>query len=104
VTEGIDVRIRLSGHAIRVTARKGLVATLQVYSRERFAWRGAGHVKLDARGRGTIMHHGPRTGRARVVISRALHGPALAVSDPVRLRDGRRTGGPPESHAHHHMD
>jgi hypothetical protein len=104
VTERIDVRVRLSGHAIRVTAGPGLVATLQVYSRERFAWRGTGHVTLDERGRGTIMHHGRRTGRARVVVSRELRGPALAVSDAIRLRDGRRAGAPPEGRAHHHMD
>jgi plastocyanin len=102
VTERIDVRVRLSGHMVKVTARPGLVATLQVYSRERFMWRAAGRVKLDAHGRGSIMHHGARVGRARVVISRTAAGPVLATGSAFRLEDGKRSR-VPESHAHHEM-
>jgi plastocyanin len=102
VTERIDVRVRLAGHMVRVTARPGLVATLQVYSRERFMWRAAGRVKLDSRGRGSIMHHGARVGRARVVISRKPGGPVLATGAAFRLRDGRPSD-VPGSRAHHEM-
>jgi plastocyanin len=102
VTARIDVRVRLAGHTVKVTARPGLVATLQVYSRERYMWRGAGRAKLDARGRGAIVHHGPRVGTARVVISRAPGAPALAITDPFRLRDGTSSG-VPRSGAHHEM-
>jgi hypothetical protein len=90
VTLDVDLRVRLSGRVMRVTARPGLVATLQVYSRERFMWRAAGSVKLDSRGRGSITHRGRLVSTARVVVSRAAGGPALAVSDSYRLRDGRK--------------
>jgi hypothetical protein len=75
---------------VRVTARPGLVATLQVYSRERFVWRDAERVELDSRGRGVLTHRGRLASTARVVVSRAAGGPALAVSDSYRLRDGKK--------------
>ena len=102
VTDDVDLRVKLTGHRVRVTARPGLIATLQVYSRERYMWRGAGRVKLDARGRGVIMHRGRLAGPARVVVARRPGGPALAVSDAFRLKDGER-GGVPRSHVHHDM-
>ncbi|WP_051324141.1 cupredoxin domain-containing protein [Candidatus Solirubrobacter pratensis] len=102
VAERIDVRVKLSGHMVRVSARPGLIATLQVYSRERFMWRAAGHVRLDSRGRGSLMHHGARVGRARVAISRKPGGPVLATGAAFRLRDGKPSR-LPESHAHHEM-
>ena len=69
VTQDVDLRVRLSGHMVRVSARPGLLATLQVYSRERFMWRNAGRVKLDSRGRGSIMHRGRLVGaRGRVAV------------------------------------
>ncbi len=89
VTLDVSLRVRLSGRRVRVTARPGLTATLQVYSRERFMWRDAGRVKLDAHGRGVLTHHGRLVSTARVVVSRAAGGPALAVSDSYRLRDGK---------------
>jgi plastocyanin len=100
VTESIPLRVRLSGHMVRVTARSGLIATLQVYSRERFMWRSAGRVKLDRRGRGSIMHQGRLVGRARVAISRTAGGPVLATGDAFRLEDGHRSDVP---HSHHEM-
>jgi plastocyanin len=90
VTTNVDLRVRLSGRRVSVVARPGLVATLQVYSRERFMWRDASHVKLDARGRGVLRHRGRLVSTARVVISRAAGGAALATSDSYRLRDGKR--------------
>jgi hypothetical protein len=47
-------------------------------------------VKLDSRGRGALTHRGRLVSTARVVVSRAAGGPALAVSDSYRLRDGKR--------------
>jgi len=88
VTVNVDLRVRFSRRVVRVTARPGLVATLQVYSRERFMWRDAVRVKLDAHGRAVLRHRAVSTGR--VVISRAAGGPALATSDSYRLRDGKR--------------
>jgi plastocyanin len=90
VTLDVALRVRLSGRVMRVTARPGLLATLQVYSRERFMWRDAGRAKLDSRGRGVLKHRGRLVSTARVVVSRAAGGPALAVSDSYRLRDGKR--------------
>ncbi len=90
VTLNVDLRVRLSGRVVRVSARPGLLATLQVYSRERFMWRDAGRVKLDSRGRGVLTHRGRLVSTARVVISRAAGGPVLATSDSYRLRDGRK--------------
>jgi len=90
VTADVDLRVRLSGRRVHVVARPGLVATLQVYSRERFRWRDASRVKLDARGRGSIRYRGRLVSTARVVVSRTAGGPALATSESYRLRDGRR--------------
>jgi plastocyanin len=90
VTTNVDLRVRFSGRVVRVTARPGLVARLQVYSRERFMWRDAARVKLDARGRGMLRVRGRLASTGRVVISRAAGGPALATSDSYRLRDGKR--------------
>jgi plastocyanin len=90
VTTDVDLRVRLSGRRVRVVARPGLMATLQVYSRERFMWRDAVRVKLDARGRGVLVHRGRLVSTARVVVSRVAGGAALAVSDSYRLRDGKR--------------
>jgi len=90
VTADVSLRVRLSGRVMRVSARPGLVATMQIYSRERFMWRDAEHVKLDARGRGSIKHRGRLVSTARVMVSRAAGGPALATSDSYRLRDGKR--------------
>jgi plastocyanin len=102
VTEDVDLRVRPAGHRVRVSARPGLMAVLQVYSRERFMWRGAGRVKLDSRGRGVLMHHGRLAGLARVVIARKAGGPALATSDAFRLKDGRK-GAVPHTHVRHEM-
>jgi plastocyanin len=90
VTLDVDLRVRFSGRRVRVTARPGLMATLQVYSRERFRWRDVSRVTLDSRGRGVLVHRGRLVSTARVVVSRAAGGPALAVSDSYRLRDGRK--------------
>jgi hypothetical protein len=94
----IDLRVRLSGRRVRVVARPGMVATLQVYSRERFMWRDTARVKLDSRGRGVLTHHGPLVSTARVVVSRAAGGPALATSDSYRLRDGKKWSIPGSSY------
>lgn len=90
VTTNVDLRVRFSRRVVRVTARPGLVATLQVYARERFMWRDAARVKLNARGRGSIRMRGRLVSTARVVVSRAAGGAALATSDSYRLRDGKR--------------
>ncbi len=84
VTETFDLRVRQSGRTVRVSARPRLIATLQVYDRWHFDWRGAGHVRLDGKGRGTIVHRG--AGRARIVISRTPRGAPIKVGAAFRLK------------------
>jgi plastocyanin len=75
-------------------AAKGLVATLQIYSRERFSFRRIAHVTTDRKGMAEFrVRHGLR-GTVRVLLSRVEGGPALGVSHAVRLRDGRMIADP----------
>jgi len=90
VTANVDLRVRFARRLVRVTARPGLTATLQVYSRERFMWRDAARVRLDAHGRGAIRVRGRLVSTGRVVISRGAGGAALATSDSHPLRDGKK--------------
>jgi plastocyanin len=73
---------------------KGLVATLQLYSRERFAYRRIAHVKTDRRGMAEFRLRRGLGGTVRVLLSRSERGPALGVSHAVRLRDGRMVADP----------
>jgi plastocyanin len=101
VTVNVSARVELDVqvHKGRVMvetmpASKGLVATLQLYSRERFTYRRIAHVKTGRKGMAEFrLRHGLR-GTVRVLLSRAVRGPALGVSHAVRLRDGRRVANP----------
>jgi plastocyanin len=92
-----EVRARRAGHVLvlRVTARPaipGLHAHLQRYARWRFAWRWGRHLALrDGRGRFELRRG---DGLVRVVLTRGAMGAPLAVSAPVRLRDGHRARDP----------
>lgn len=68
----------------RPAPRSGFTAVLQLYSRERFAWRVAGRRELDRAGRaGFRLRSGIRR-LARVVL-RSAADPEVAVSASVRL-------------------
>jgi hypothetical protein len=88
--------------------QKGLVATLQFYSRERFTWRRIGHSKTNRRGAAMFRVRPGLRGTVRVVLSRVERGPALGVSHALRLRDGRMVAdplpkpGPMGGHGGHH--
>jgi plastocyanin len=94
-------RSRLTVHAM--PAPPGMVATLQVYDRWHYRWRGRRTTRLDAHG--GVSFHVPRGARtyARVVLRRPK-GPALVTSRVLRTSDGR-TAADPEAHvppASHH--
>jgi plastocyanin len=99
VAVGLKVRRARRWDRLSVTARprppKATTAVLELYSRERFSWRRAGHRRLDARGRTSFRLRAGLRRRARVVlVSRA--GAQVAVSSSVRLwRPGGRR--PPRS-------
>jgi plastocyanin len=112
VVVNVSARVELDVHVHhgRVMVRtkpgqKGLIATLQIYSRERFSWRRMAHATTDRRGAATIrVRHGLR-GTVRVLLSRASRGPVLGESHPMRLSDGRMVGDPttpPGSHGGMH--
>lgn len=96
---GLDVRVRKGRVTVATEpATKGLVATLQLYSRERFGYRRIAHVKTDRTGMAEFRLRRGLRGTVRVLLSRAERGPALGVSHAVRLRDGRMVDDPmPES-------
>jgi plastocyanin len=101
VTVSVSARIGLDVHVHKgrvmvatAPATKGLVATLQLYSRERFSYRRIGHVKTDRKGMAEFRPRRGLRGTVRVVLSRAERGPALGVSPAVRLRDGRVVADP----------
>lgn len=119
VVAGIAVRLDVhrSKRFDRVLARArpaprgDFIAVLQLYSRERFSWRRAGHRALDARGRAMFKLKAGVRRRARIVLLSAT-GIEVAVSPSVRLwRDGgvkpskpprgSRPGSPDEE-SHHH--
>jgi plastocyanin len=97
VAAHVELDVHVHGGHVMVQSRprqKGLVATLQIYSRERFMWRRIAHVKTDRRGAAEFeLRRGVR-GTVRVVLSRVERGPAVGLSHAVRLRDGRMVGDP----------
>jgi plastocyanin len=111
VTARVELRVHVHHGRVMVESKprqKGLVATLQIYSRERFAWRRIAHVKTDKRGAAEFMVRRGLRGTVRVLLSRVERGPAMGVSHAVRLRDGRMVGdpspepAPPGGHSGHH--
>jgi plastocyanin len=92
----LDPRIAVHRNSVRVwvrPAQPGLHARLQRYARERFMWRPLDRARLDRRGRARFRVPAS-TDRVRVVLSRTARGPALAVTDTVRVRDGRHVADP----------
>jgi plastocyanin len=101
VTVNVSARVELDVHVHKgrvmvatMPASKGLVATLQLYSRERFSYRRIGHVKTDRKGMAEFRLRRGLRGTVRVLLSRAERGPALGVSHAMRLRDGRMVADP----------
>lgn len=102
VTSSLRLRLRVhrAGHGRRVALTvtpptRGLVATLQVYVLERYAWLPLARKRLDAQGRATFRFPHRRRGLVRAVVSHGRHAPALAVGAAVRLRNGRHGKPPP---------
>jgi plastocyanin len=101
VTVNVSARVELDVHVHKgrvmvetKPASKGLVATLQLYSRERFSYRRIAHVKTDRKGMAEFRLRRRLRGTVRVLLGRAVRGPALGVSHAVRLRDGRMVADP----------
>lgn len=96
----LRLRVRRAGRgrnvALTVTPpSRGLVATLQVYVLERYAWLPLARKRLDADGRATFRFPHRRRGLVRAVVSRGRHAPPLVVGSGVRLRNGRHGRPPP---------
>ncbi len=97
VTARVDVHVsvrRTRRHAIveahAMPAPAGFVATLQLYSRWRYAWRaGRKPVALGADGRARFRVPASRRTFARVALSRRARGPALVYSGVIKLPGGR---------------
>jgi hypothetical protein len=91
----LDVHVQRGRVMVRTRpGQKGLVATLQIYSRERFSWRRIAHATTDRHGVATFrLRHGLR-GTVRVLLSRVARGPAIGASHALRLSDGRMVAGP----------
>jgi plastocyanin len=96
VTASIDLHVMLrkrtlSAHAMPAPA--GMVATLQVYDRWHYRWRGRHTVALDAHGGASFrVPRGSRT-YARVVLRRRK-GEALVASRVLRTSDGHEVPDP----------
>ena len=75
-------RIRVAAFPVPTAS---LTAVLQLYSRERFSWRRAGHERLDRAGRAEFRVRRAHRRRARVVLIARPRGPHVAVSRSVRL-------------------
>ena len=101
----LDVRRSRRHRTLRVHAMPapaGFVATLELYSPWRYAWRPARRVALDADGSARFRVRASRRAFARVTLSRRARGPALVHSRVIRLWTGRGardpdTIGPPGS-------
>jgi plastocyanin len=101
VTVSVSARVELDVHVHKgrvmvatKPASKGLVATLQLYSRERFSYRRIAHVKTGRNGMAEFRPRRGLRGTVRVLLSRTEGGPALGVSQALRLRDGRMVADP----------
>ena len=96
VTARVDAKIAVHHgmlHVRAVPAPKGMVATLELYSRWRFRWRDRARVRLDARGRAGFALPARRT-YARVALRRSPTGPALVRSGVVKTWNGRAAQDP----------
>jgi plastocyanin len=97
VSARVDLHVHVHNGRVMVEtmpASKGLVATLQLYSRERFSYRRVAHVKTNRKGKAEFRLRRGLRGTVRVLLSRAQRGPALGVSHAVSLRNGRMVADP----------
>jgi len=101
VTISVSARVELDVHVHKgrvmvetMPASKGLVATLQLYSRERFTYRRIAHVETDLKGMAEFRLRSGLRGTVRVLLSRAERTPAMGVSHALRLSDGRTVADP----------
>jgi plastocyanin len=109
VSAHVDLDVHVHGGQVMVQTKpgqKGLVATLQIYSRERFSWRRMAHATTDRHGAAMLRVRRGLRGTVRVLLSRVPRGPVLGASHALRLNDGRMVanpGTPPGSHGGHPM-
>ncbi len=73
-------------HTVARPAQPGAPAALQLYSRERYAWRQVAHGRLDGRSRVSFTVRTGRPLRARVVLLKGRKGYAPAVGPQRRIR------------------
>ncbi len=78
-----------SSRRTRCRAAPGLVATLQLYDRWHYRWRGKQTVKLDAEGMASFTLPGSTRTFARVALRRKKGAAVLAYSGVVRTRNGK---------------
>jgi plastocyanin len=92
VAVGVTVRMgrrqRLVDVATRPAAAHAL-ATLERYSRWHYMWRRLAHARLGARGQATFRLPFGARGLVRIVLRATPHGPPLATSAPVRVKNGK---------------
>ena len=79
-------RLLLEAHTMPATP--GLVATLQLYDRWHYRWRGKRTAKLDGEGMASFTLPASTRTFARVALRRIKGGPVLAHSAVVRTRNG----------------
>jgi hypothetical protein len=101
VTAHVEVHltVRPAGRhrLVRVVTRppaRDVLATLQRYSRWHYQWRRLARERLGIRGRTTFRLPIGARGLVRVLLSRDRHGPPLAISRPVRVKNGKPAADP----------
>jgi plastocyanin len=85
-------RLLLEAHTM--PAAPGLVATLELYDRWHYRWRGRKAVRLDAQGKASFTLPASTRTFARVALRRKKGATTLAYSGIVRTRNGRPAGDP----------
>ena len=96
VTARVDVKLAVHHgmlHVRAVPAPKGMVATLELYSRWHFRWRGRERARLDRDGSAALALPARRT-YARVALRRRPHGPVLLRSGVVKTWNGHAAQDP----------
>jgi hypothetical protein len=82
---------------VRVKTRPAaphMLATLQRYSRWHYRWRRLARERLGVDGRTTFRLPADARGLVRVLLNRDRHGPPVATSRPVRLKNGKPAADP----------
>jgi plastocyanin len=92
VTVDVTVRPRRRQRVVKVATRPvapHALATLERYSRWHYMWRRHARARLGARGHATFRLPSRARGLVRIVLRATPHGPPLAISAPVRVRNGK---------------